>query len=383
MTETITIDHKGQLRRFINFPHRLYKGDKNYVPELFIAQKDMLTKGKHPSLAHIELQLFLAKKDSKIVGRIAAIHNKNHNQFSGDNNGFFGFFDVIEDYETARQLLDIAKEWLIARGLSGMIGPVNYTTNDPCGLLIEGFDKPPQVMMTYNKPYYQKFFEDYGLKKQMDLFSYWFTRDKVPQRAMNLAGGIEKRLGRNGIKIRTVDLHKFKEEVKGIKRVYNEAWDQNWGFVPFTDEEFAYVAKDMKLIMDKKLALVAEKDNKLVGFILALPNINEIQIRVKKGKLFPTGILKLLLYKSKIKTVRIITLGVLKEYRKAGIEACLYSRAIEGALKKGITGAEASWILENNTLMNRELQNIGGEKYKTHRLFQLTFSSWTKEKKSS
>lgn len=371
MLNLVTVTHKKDLKRFIDFPHTLYKGDKNYVPELFIAQRDMLTKGKHPSLKHIELQLFLVEKNSRVVGRIAAIHNKNHNKFTGDNNGFFGFFDAVDDYDIAKILLNTASEWLLNRKLSGMLGPVNYSTNDPCGLLINGFELPPQVMMTYNKRYYQNFLEKYGLEKKMDLFSYWFNTNTIPVRIIKLAKNIEQRLSRNGITIRTINLKNFKEEVKSIKKIYNEAWDKNWGFVPFTDEEFDYVAKDMKLILDKDFVFVAEKNNQVIGFTLALPNINEIQIGVEKGRLLPSGIFKLLFNKSKITSLRVITLGVLNDYRMLGIEACFYTRITEEAARKGYRGAEASWILENNEMMNRELQNIGSQVYKIHRLYQM------------
>jgi GNAT superfamily N-acetyltransferase len=374
MLKIISVTGKKDLKQFIDFPHELYAGDQNYVPELFIAQRDMLTKGKHPSLQHIDLQLFLAVRDNKIVGRIAGIHNKNHTQFTNDNSGFFGFFDSEKNFETARELLNTAIKWVRERGLKGILGPVNFSTNDPCGLLIDGFDSPPQVMMTYNKAYYQQYIELYGFSKRMDLFSYWFDSYTIPDRVMTLAGNIEQRLNRNGITIRKVNMKNFKQEVQSIKKIYNEAWDKNWGFVPFTDEEFDYVAKDMKLILDKDFVLLAEKNNEVIGFSLALPNINEIQKDVKRGRLFPTGIFKLLLNKSKIKSLRVITLGVLDPYRMLGIEACFYTKITETARKKGIKGGEASWILENNEMMNRELQNIGSRIYKTHRLYTMNLS---------
>ncbi len=374
MIRIIPVSTKKDLRRFIDFPHGLYEGDKNYVPEIFIAQRDMLTKGKHPSLKHIDLQLFIAEANQEMVGRIAAIHNKNHISFTGDRSGFFGFFDTVENYAVAEALLNTAAEWVQGRNLQGILGPVNFSTNDPCGLLIDGFEHPPQVMMTYNKPYYQSFIERYGFQKRMDLFSYWFNTNTIPERVMILARNIEQRLNRNGITIRKVNLKNFKQEANRIKRIYNEAWDKNWGFVPFTDEEFDYVAKDMKLILDEDFVLVAEKDNEVIGFCLALPNVNEIQKYVKRGRLLPTGIFKLLLNKSKIKSLRVLTLGVLDPYRMLGIEACFYTRITEQARKKSLVGAEASWILENNEMMNRELQNIGSRIYKTHRIYQMNLN---------
>lgn len=374
MVEILKVSSKKDLKRFIDFPHDLYAGDKSYVPELFIAQRDMLTKGKHPFYGHAELDLFLALEEGKVVGRIAAIKNRNHIEHTQKNEGFFGFFDTIEKYEVAKALLDQAMLWLKKKELSAAIGPVNFSTNDPCGLLIEGFDNIPQIMMTYNKPYYKSFYEQYGLVKRMDLFSYWFDQHTIPDRVLQLAKNIEQRLKRNGIIIRTVNLKNFKEEVKNIKKIYNEAWDKNWGFVPFTDEEFDYVAKDMKLLLDPDLVLIAEKNNEVIGFSLSLPNINEVQKDVTGGRLFPTGIFKLLFNRRKIKSIRVITLGVLENYRTQGIEACFYTKLRESWLKKGYTGADASWILENNEMMNRELRNIGGEVYKTHRLYNININ---------
>ena len=226
-------------------------------------------------------------------------------------------------------------------------------------------------MMTYNKVYYQTFLEKYGFQKRMDLFSYWFDEHTIPERVFRIAKGIEERLNRSGITIRTVNLKDFKNEISKIKRVYNEAWDDHWGFVPMTDKEFDYVANDMKLIMDKDLVLVAEKDGEMIAFTLVLPNINEALIKIKRGRLLPTGILKLLYYKQKIKSVRVLTLGILKPYRQLGIAACLYAKVYETGRKKGFTGADASWILEDNVMMNRELQNINSKVYKTHRMYNL------------
>ncbi|MES2131849.1 MAG: hypothetical protein V4506_05820 [Bacteroidota bacterium] len=362
---------KNELKQFIDFPHDLYADDANYVPELYITQRDMLTTGKHPSLKHLQLQLFLAKKGDEVVGRVAAIINRNYTEQVKKNEAFFGFFDTVKDYEVAEKLLEAVVNWHAEKGINKIIGPVNYTTNDPCGVLIDGFQHPPQVMTTYNKPYYKDYLEKYGFIKQMDLLSYWFGEYTIPERIMYLAKNIEKRLQRNGITIRTANLKNFAQEASSIKKIYNKAWDKNWGFVPFTDEEFDYVAKSMKLILDTDFTLVAEKNGEVIGFALALPNINQIQKNVRKGRLLPTGVFKLLFNKSKINSVRVITLGILEPYRTLGIEACFYTKITEAARRKKYTGAEASWILENNEMMNRELKNIGSAVYKTHRLYSM------------
>lgn len=368
------VQSKNQLTQFIDFRHDLFEEDPNYVPELFIAQRDMLTKGKHPSHQHIEFELFLAYLDNKIVGRIAAIYNKNHNEFVGANEGFFGFFDCIDNYAVAETLLNAATDYLSNKNAQRMVGPVDFSTNDPAGLLVEGFDRPPVVMMTYAKPYYRQFLERYGFYKQMDLLAYWFDVDTVPERVVALARNIEDRLNRSGIRIRTINLKQFKKEVQSLKEVYNSAWDKNWGFVPMTDDEFEYIAKDMKLIMDKDLVFVAEKEGKIIGFTLTVPDINQALQKVKRGRLLPTGLFKLLYHKRKIKHLRIITLGVLEEYRTLGIEVCFYVKIFQTAIRKGYVGAEASWILENNKMMNRGLQNINSKVYKKYRLFEKPLS---------
>lgn len=371
--EIIPVENKKQLKLFIDFPHEHYKADRNYVPELFIAQRDMLTKGKHPSHDHIDFQLFLAYHKGKICGRIAGIYNLNHNNFVNHPDGFFGFFDTVDDYKVSKKLLDAAFGFLKAKNIKRVIGPVNFSTNDPSGLLVDGFERPPQLMMTFNKPYYASHLEKYGFTKRMDLLAYWFDIDTIPKRISSLAKNIEARLKRNNIIIRTINLKDFKNEVKKIREIYNQAWDKNWGFVPMTDKEFDYVAKDMKLMLDKNFVLIAEKDGLPIGFALALPNINDILISVKKGRLFPTGIFKLLFNKKKIKSLRVLTLGILEKYRTLGIEVCLYTRIQQKAREKGYIGGEASWVLETNEMMNRELKNIGSSAYKTYRLYERPF----------
>lgn len=366
----VRVSTKKQLKAFIDFPHDLFQDDPNYVPEIFIAQRDMLTKGNHPSHDHIDFQLFLTYQDDKICGRIAGIYNKNHNKFTGNKDGFFGFFDVTDNYEAAEKLLNAASDYLSNQEVECIIGPVDFSTNDPAGLLVEGFEHPPQIMMTYAKPYYQNLLERYGFEKQMDLLSYWIGTEVIPERIESLADTIESRLERNNVTIRTINIKNFKEEVKNIKEIYNQAWDKNYGFVPMTDAEFDYVAKDMKLAMDKDFVLVAEKNGKIIGFTLTMPNINEVLIDVKRGRLLPTGIFKLLFGKKKIKSVRILTLGVLEEYRTLGIEVCFYVRLLRQARKKGYRGGEASWILESNVMMNRGLRNINAEVNKRYRLYK-------------
>ncbi|MBC7889350.1 MAG: hypothetical protein H7Z13_15845 [Ferruginibacter sp.] len=361
---------KAELASFIDFPHTLFEGDKNYVPELHIAQRDVLTPGKHPFHDHSTIQPFLAYEDGKIKGRIAAILNNNHNSFSNRTDGFFGFFDIYNDAVVAEKLIAEAKNWLVSKGLTTMIGPVNPTTNDPSGLLIEGYDSPPVAMMTYNKPYYKDLLTANGFVKKFDLLAYNLPTNAVDKRTIQLKEALRKRFEERNIKVRNINLKDFKNEVQKILGVYNSAWQENTGFVPMTEDEFKYLAKDLKMILDKDFCMVAEKDGKVIGFALAIPDINQVLIKIKRGRLMPFGIFKLLLGLKKINYVRIIALGVNAEFRKAGIEAYFYSEIIQKAIDKKIKGGEASWILENNEMMNKGLRNLNATVYKRYRIFE-------------
>jgi len=371
MIKVIPVDGKTQLAAFIDFPHDLYKGDPNYVPELFIAQRDLL-KGTHPFFKHSKLTCFLAMDGNKIVGRIASIRNNTHIKYTRKDEGFFGFFDSIDNKDVSDKLFDAVVKWLKNEKLNGVIGPVNFSTNETCGVLVDGFDSPPIVMLTYNKPYYANLLEHYGFKKEMDLYAYKLVVANIT--TANSAKNLEERLNKRGIVIRTMNMKKFKSEVAKVKEIYNSAWDKNWGFVPMTDEEFDYMAKDLKMILDPDFALIAEYDGKPIGFSLFLPDINIILKKINRGRLFPTGLLKLLYYKSKIKQGRVITLGVVEKYRRMGIDACLYSKSVETARKKQYKFADASWMLETNIPMNRALQALNGKIYKTYRMYYKAIS---------
>jgi len=369
MKKIVPVNSKKGLAAFIDFPHDLYKNDLNYVPELFIAQRDLLT--THPFHKHNSLQCFLAYEDDKVIGRIAAIMNNAHNEFNKVNDGFWGFFDCINDQETANLLFGAAANWLRGKGVTQkFIGPTNFSTNEACGLLVKGFDSPPMLMMTYNYPYYADLIEKAGFAKQMDLIAWHWDGQNYDDKSVRLLDALQQRLKRNNIVIRKVNLKDFKGETIKLREVYNSAWDQNSGFVPLTDDEFNYLAKDLKLILDPDFALVAEKEGKVVAFGLALPNYNEIFKTIKRGRLLPTGIFKLLLNKKKIRSIRIYALGVVDGYRKMGIEACLYGTIIKEYKRKGFLHAEAGWTLENNTLINEAIKAIKGDPYKTYRLYE-------------
>ncbi|MFB9844791.1 hypothetical protein [Mucilaginibacter ginsenosidivorans] len=368
MKKVIPVSNKKELANFIDFPHELHKNDPNYVPELFIAQRDILT--THPFHKHSSLQTFLAYDGDKIVGRICAILNNNHNKFNGTNDGFFGFFDCINDQETANLLINTAIDWLKEKKVVKIIGPVNPSTNETCGLLIKGFDSPPMVMMTYNPPYYVDLLEKAGFKKQVDLLAWHWDKTSYNDKSVQLLDKLQDRLKRSDVLIRKVNLKKFKEEAAALREVYNTAWDKNMGFFPMTNEEFDYTAKDLKMILDPDFCLLAEQHGKIVGFGVAIPDVNQVLIKIKKGRLLPTGLFKLLFGKSKIKGIRIMLLGVIDGYRKMGIEAVLYGNIIKEYRRKGLEYAEASWTLEHNDMVNRAIEAIGGDQYKTYRLYE-------------
>ncbi len=372
MIEIIPIKSSGkELRLFIEYPHELYKDDVNYVPELFMTQKQLLSPHKHPFYKHGRIQLFLARKDGHIAGRIAAIINGNHNIFNEANDGFFGFFDCGDDQHVANQLLDAAAEWLRQQGAQTIIGPVNPSTNEPCGLLIKGFDSPPMVQMTYNKPYYATLLENWGLAKKVDLWAHALYATDLGDKPVRLYDALIQRLAVKGVTIRNIDLGKnFEKDLASFGKVYNDAWDRNMGFVPLTEEEFRFMGKDMKLVADPDLCLVAEHKGEVIGVALCMPDINQVLKKIRKGRLFPFGVFKFLLGRKKINAIRIMALGVLEPYRKMGIEACFYAGIMKRGLDKGMKMAEASWILEHNDMMNRAIEHMHGVVYKIYRIYE-------------
>lgn len=370
MITIIPVETKKQRAEFIDFPHDLYLGDPNYVPELFIAQRDLLDVEKHPFYKHSSIQLFLAYNEGKIEGRIAAIWNNNHNAFNKVNEGQFGYFDCVDNQEVANALFTAALSWIKAKGGDNVVGPINLSTNETCGLLVDGFNRPPMAMMPYNYAYYADLIINSGFEKKIDLYAYEVRTETANMRSVQLLDKLEERLNRSGIRLRTINLKDFKSESAKIRKVYNKAWDKNLGFVPMTDDEFDYIAKDLKMIVDPRFCIIAEKGEDIVGFAVGIPNVNEIQINIKRGRLLPTGIFKLLFGKKNIKSLRVLMLGVLEEYRKLGIEACLYGRIIKNAKPAGIQRAECSWMLETNYLMNHAIEQINGELYKRYRIYE-------------
>ena len=369
------VQAEGKLiKRYIDFPHDLYADDPNYVPELYMSQKDLFSRKKNPFYKNAEVEHFLAYQDGKIVGRITAFDNKRYNQIHKSNVGFFGFFDLNNDKEVCKALIETATSWCKKRGFEAMMGPFNYSLNDTAGLLVKGFDEPPKIMMTYNPPYYQELVEDYGFKKDMDLFAYLLYTDKASEKSIRLAQALEKRLANQGITIRNINMKKFDEEVANLMDAYNSSWEDNWGAIPMTEEEILLLGSELKMIANPNWIYIAEDHGKVVGFGVTLNNINEITKGFKKGRIFPFNIFKLLWRRHKTRYVRILALGVLKEYRKKGIEAILFSKNILQARKDNVIAGEVSWVLENNEEMVRSAEKLNSELYKIYRIYRYDFN---------
>lgn len=360
-------DDRGTFRQFLEFPYGHYKNDPYWVPPLRIAQKDMLNRAKHPFYRHAEMQLFVARDGARPVGRIAAILDRN--QFAPGSVGFFGFLETVDSQPVADALLKAAWDWLKPRGVKRMRGPVNPSTNYECGLLIEGFDSSPMVMMTYNPPYYATLLERAGFQKARDLVAYIANAPEVAgQKAMRVA---ERASRASKVAIRQVDLKNFQAEADMIWSIYSDAWSRNWGFAPLTKEEFRVLAKDMKAILVPELALIGEVDGQAVGFALAIPDVN-IALKPAGGNLFPFGLIKILYLQRKVKSLRVMALGVKEQYRTAGVAAGFYATLIRQALRLGYGDCEFSWVLEDNILMNRSIEALGARRYKTYRIYEGT-----------
>lgn len=356
---------------FIKLPWKIYKDDKNWVPPLISERKEFLDKRKNPFFKHAEVVFYLAKKHGKVVGRIAGIVNRNHIEFQKEKVGFFGFFECVEDYKVAKILLDGVKNWLKSKGMEIMRGPANFSSNEEWGMLLEGFDSPPVFMMTYNPKYYLDFMEKYGMEKARDLYAYFIDKNfPPPERVVKMAASIKQK---ENIKLHSVDMKNLENEAEKIKAIYNSAWSPNWGFVPMTDEEFDHMVKGLKQIVDPYLVFIAEVDGKPAGFSLALPDVNLVLHKIN-GRLFPFGLLKLLWHtkiKNKINGVRIITMGVVPEFQKRGIDTVFYVETYNVGVKRGYTWAELSWVLEDNLKMNRILELLGARLYKKYRIYEI------------
>ena len=369
------VQSAADLTAFIKMVWPIYKGDPNWVPPVIADRKKLLDKKRNPFYRPAEMEMFLAEENGKVVGRVAAIINRNHNLTHHDKVGFFGFFESIDSQPVADLLLSTAEKWLAERGMTEMRGPVNPSMNDEVGLLVEGFDDPPQILMTYNPKYYSVLIESFGLRNIKELYAYRITASGFNSPKLERVNKIVRE--REKLTIRPVNFKKksaFERDVVTLREMYNAAWVPTWGFVKMTDEEFDFLAADLKQIANPDLTLIAESNGRPVGFALALPDINQVLISNRSGGMLGAAY-QILFRKKDIKRARIIVLGVIPEFQKRGVDAALYSEiGHNGVEKHGIIEGEASWVLEDNVMMNRAAELMNGEIYKRYRIYEKTIN---------
>jgi len=369
--EVSEVTSRRERDAFIKFPWQIYANDPAWVPPLILERKAFLDRKRHPFYRHGDAALFLARKDGKILGRIIASDDPNYNSLHESNVGCFGLFECIDERDVSAALFEAAASWLRKRGRDEMIGPIDYSTNYVCGLLIDGFQFPPTILTAHNPPYYRQLIESCGFTKAKDWYAWWFADpSKVVGHLRRLATRVHRQ---RPVTLRSANLKNLRDESRRLREIYNQAWEKNWGFVPFTAAEIEFMTHELKPLLVPEFAWIAEIGNEPVGLTLCLPDINVV-LRELNGRLtrfgLPIGLIKLLLYKKRIKKGRLIALGVVEKYRRAGIAEMLVLRVMEETMiKRGITG-ELSMTLEDNFMINRFLEAIGAHRYKTYRIYR-------------
>lgn len=355
------------LDRFIELSFSLYKNYPHYVPQLRKELRDQFSR-KNPFFMHAAVKYFVAKKDGRIVGRICSVINRRHREIQQEDAGFFGFFESVNDRDVANALIEAVSADLKAEGMKVMRGPMNFSTNEECGFLIEGYDEHPMIMTPYNPPYYNDLMEQCGMTKAKDLYAYIYDmQETLPEKVLRVAAIAEKR----GITVRPIDKRKFAAEMMVFKEVYNAAWEENWGFIPLTDEELFHLGERLRQIVVPELTLIAEHEGKPVGFLGMVPDFNVV-LKQMKGSLNPLSILKALYYSRKIRGLRLLLLGITREFRNKGVDALLLREVFPAMLKGKYLNVEFSWILEDNIPVQRIVEMAGGRLYKKYRIYEKT-----------
>jgi hypothetical protein len=372
--EVRVVEAKGRRLRetFVRFPWQIYQSDPNWVPPLLIDRREFIDPRRHPFYLHGAATPLVAFRGGRPVGRVLVSDDPNYNREHQTNVGCFGMFESIDDEEVARALIDAAGDWLRARGRDRLRGPIDYSLNYTCGLLVDGFDTPPRIMMAHNPPYYERLLAACGLVKAKDLYAWWFDDSND---MLAVWGRRAERLAARGrIQVRPLRFDDLDAEIERCKIVYNAAWEHNWGFVKMTDAEFHHLAKQLKVFAMPELLLLAEVDGEPVGCAITLPDMNEV-IRPLNGRLFPwglpLGLARLYLTRRRVRTARLMVLGILEPFRRRGVVELLILRTLDfGKNQAHFTGAELSWTLEDNDLINRTIEAVGGRRYKTYRIYE-------------
>lgn len=357
------------IARFIDLPYRLHSRDPLWVPPLRRDVATLLSRTKNPFFEHADAEYFLAERGVEVVGRIAAIHNRLHNETHGDRVGFFGFFECIDDQAVADALFAAAADWLRPRGLDTIRGPASFSVNDECGLLVDGFDTPPVLMMPHNPRYYPVLVERAGftLAKNLVCFEGTDPAGAIGERIERSVDIVRKRFG---VTVRPLNMRNFDGDVALIKQLYNQGWERNWGFVPMTDHEIDHLAEQFKPVVVPELVVFAEKEGRPVGFAIALPDLN-VAFRGNRNGAFLPGLVRVLwmLKTRRIHRLRVLLLGTTPEYRGRGIDAVLYHAIWKAGNARGVHWGEAGWILEDNAAMVAGMLKLGWKPYKTYRLY--------------
>lgn len=367
------VESRRDLKKFVKVPFAVHRDHPEWVPPLIVDRMQFLNRKKNPYFDHAEVGLWIAERDGEPVGRISAQIDRCWDEYRGGNDGQFGFFETPDDQEVATALLDKACEWLRDKGRDKVYGPMDFTTNDEIGIQISGFDIKPVILENCHQPYFMERVEGAGFSKAMDLLMWHLEMGK-------LAKGLEfhpaimeaaqKSLDENDITIRSMRRSDMANEMARFHEVYNEAWGDNWGFVPITRDEVEFHAKTLKLVLDEDWAMIAEtSDGEVVGAALTLPDINQVLARMG-GRILPTGWYRYLRGRRKIDQVRILALGVKKAWQHTGVAAALYVRHIQTTDPDGVMKGDAGWILETNEPMNRALEGMGAEVTKKFRVYE-------------
>lgn len=360
-----------QQRLFRDIAYRLRGEETFYTPPLKRDLTTLLNRKRHPFHEHAETEYFLAFRGRKCVGRIAAIENFAHNEFHSERIGFFGFLDAEEDPAVWEALLGAAERWAAARGLTAMRGPCSFSTNEECGLLVEGFETPPSVMTPWNPATWPRLLESCGYEKARDLWYWWVDDSTITSRITELADRVKEKFTKRGeaIVTRPMDIKKFQDELENVRSIYNAAWEKNWGFIPMTEGEISFLAKEMRAIIVPELVQFVEVDGAPAGFAFSLPDYN-LALRHMKGRLGPAEVAIFFLLRSRIHQMRMLTMGVRKEWRGRGLETLLIAESIHAARARGIHACECGWILEDNRMMNRALKAMGCHVHRITRIYE-------------